>query len=103
MQRQKFFPTEHVIALTVRQQISVLDRPNPHYTGDFPPLRLRQFRTLLRNDLESALFSFIEQIGELYGIARARLERLAILAHNGTEPDVLQFRFRFGMPAPKNF
>lgn len=99
VQREHLVPTEHVIALAVGEQVGVFDRAEADNARDLPALRLGQFGVLLGNDLERAFLGFVEQVGEFDGVARARLERLAILPKDRTEPDVREFDFRFGMPA----
>ena len=52
----------------------------------------RQFRTFFGYDFVGALFRFVEQIAKLHRLARARLERLAVVAHDFAEADVNEFR-----------
>ena len=58
----------------------------------------RQFRALLRHDLERALFGLVQEVGQFDGFAGAGFEGLAVLAQDGAEPDVGQFHFGLGMP-----
>ena len=91
VERQHLVPTEHVIALAVRQQVGVFHRAQADDARDFAPLRLRQLRVFFRDNLEGPLFGFVQQIGQLHRLAGARFERLAVLAQNRAEPDMGQF------------
>ena len=103
MQREHLVPRENVVALAVRQQVGVFHRAESDGTGDFLALGLRQLRAFPGNNFVGALLGFIEQVAELHGVAGARLERLAVVAHDLAEADVNQLclrRIRF--PAAKD-
>ena len=48
---------------------------------------------LFRDERERALLRFVEQIGELDGLAAARFERLAVVAEDRAEPDMRERTF----------
>src|SRR6187399_1352488 len=68
-QSQHLVPTEHVIALPIRKQVGVLHCADADNASNLASLQFRQLWTLSRCDLERALLSFIQQIGQLNRLA----------------------------------
>ena len=100
LERQHLVPTEHVIALTVGQQVRVLHRAESDNAGDLTARNFGQIGVFLRDHVQGALLRFVQQFSQLDRIAAARLEGFAVVAENFSEAHMDQLGALGGLGLP---